>query len=100
MSYYAITQVKFAGDRLDRVKLHKVVDADGEGFGLDEGSDVHVSEVANLLKTSNRVFGAVASAPGVYERAQEVRCPGNDDVLLSVSVLGRQDVNLRNLPQY
>ena len=96
---HAISQVHFEGRHLTRVRLHEVGEETALGFGLDDGRDVPVAEVVQLLRDGNVVRLAVVGAGGAFLKGGFVT-RDFEGMLISLPLLSSNATRLEALPRY
>ncbi|MCY1238780.1 hypothetical protein D9M72_515370 [compost metagenome] len=100
MTHHAITQAHYEGERLASVLLHEAENTGPNTFELDEGEHTDVAQIKKLLADRDRVHVFKTIAPGEYAKADEVRLRSGTDELISLSFAMREQLALKNLPQY
>lgn len=96
---HAISQVHFEGRHLTRVRLHEVGEESSCGFGLNDGRDVPVAEVVQLLRDGNVVRIAVVDAGGAFLKGGFVT-RDFEGTLLSLPLFSSNATRLEALPRY
>ena len=102
MAQHAITAIHYAGDKIDLVAVHPVVDREfgSTGLALGAAQRISVGECADLLAAGEEVCLARRTENHAWEIICDVELlPGRREIT-GVDIVSRPNDALRSLPSW